>query len=294
MAGGGPAALTRRPGRLTLVGVAVGDTESESNVMRHVVMFSGGIGSWAAAKRAAERYGTTGLTLLFADTKREDEDTYRFLHEAAADVGGTLVTVADGRTPFEVFRAERFLGNTRKAKCSLKLKVEPCRRWLAASAPPGDTALVVGIDWSEIHRLPAIREHWAPYPVTAPLAEAPYLAKGEIVAMAKATGLNPPACYAEGLPHANCLAQGCVKGGQAYWRHLLKTRPEVYRRTEREEADLAAYLGKDVAILRDRRGGKTVPLPLAEFRRRVEAGGQGDLFEWGGCGCFTDAGDYHE
>ena len=54
--------------------------------MKHVVMFSGGAGSWAAAKRVAERHGTADLTLLFTDTLMEDEDLYRFLHEAAAAV----------------------------------------------------------------------------------------------------------------------------------------------------------------------------------------------------------------
>ncbi len=49
----------------------------------HVVMFSGGAGSWAAAKRIAAR----PLTLLFADTLIEDGDLYRFLDDAAADVG---------------------------------------------------------------------------------------------------------------------------------------------------------------------------------------------------------------
>lgn len=32
-------------------------------------MYSSGVGSWAAAKRVAEKYGTDNLTLLFADTK---------------------------------------------------------------------------------------------------------------------------------------------------------------------------------------------------------------------------------
>jgi hypothetical protein len=56
--------------------------------VRRVVMFSGGIGSWAAAKRVAERYGTDDLTLLFTDTLMEDEDLYRFLIEAAHSVLG--------------------------------------------------------------------------------------------------------------------------------------------------------------------------------------------------------------
>jgi len=58
--------------------------------MKHVVMFSGGIGSWAAAKLVAKKYGTEDLYLLFTDVKGdaesphigEDEDTYRFLDDA--------------------------------------------------------------------------------------------------------------------------------------------------------------------------------------------------------------------
>ncbi len=65
--------------------------------MKHVVMFSGGIGSWMTAKRVADVHGTDDLTLLFADTKMEDEDLYRFLDESAANVGGTLVKVAESR-----------------------------------------------------------------------------------------------------------------------------------------------------------------------------------------------------
>lgn len=240
-------------------------------------MFSGGWGSWAACKRAAERHGTAGGTLLFADTRKEDGGLYEWLPRAAADVGCPLISVADGRTPFEVFHDERFLGNTQRAKCSVKLKVLPCRRWMKAHA--GDATIVVGIGWDEIHRLPEIVRNWEPWRVWAPLCEEPYLDRGQGLTMMRACGLEPPPAYGEGFPHNNCLAQGCVKGGQAYWAHMLKTRPEVYARMEAEEEALRRHLGKDVAILRDRRGGKTKPLPLATFRKRIESGGSCDLFE---------------
>lgn len=101
--------------------------------MNAVVMFSGGIGSWGAARRAVAKYGAENVTLLFADTKIEDPDLYRFLDEAAADVGAPLVKVADGRTPFEVFRDVRYLGNSRIAPCSRVLKQElwrgMCKGW---------------------------------------------------------------------------------------------------------------------------------------------------------------------
>ena len=43
-------------------------------MIRHLVYFSGGVGSWAAAKRVAQREDVDQLTLLFADTLIEDED----------------------------------------------------------------------------------------------------------------------------------------------------------------------------------------------------------------------------
>lgn len=114
--------------------------------MRHVVMFSGGIGSWATASRVADDHGTDSLTLLFADTLVEDADTYRFLHEAAEQVGGELVIVKDGRTPFEVFHDDHFLGNSRLANCSKYLKQKPCREWLEANVDP-DVGEYTVHDW---------------------------------------------------------------------------------------------------------------------------------------------------
>ena len=41
-------------------------------------MFSGGVGSWAAAKRVADAHGTDNLTLLFTDTLIEDADIHEW------------------------------------------------------------------------------------------------------------------------------------------------------------------------------------------------------------------------
>src|SRR6266511_1582734 len=64
----------------------------------HVVQYSGGIGSWAAAQRVIAEHGTADVVLLFADTQVEDDDLYRFLGDAAAQIGVPVTVVADGRT----------------------------------------------------------------------------------------------------------------------------------------------------------------------------------------------------
>lgn len=54
--------------------------------MKHICSFSGGLGSWMAARRVVAEYGVEDTYLLFTDTLIEDSDLYRFLIEAAANV----------------------------------------------------------------------------------------------------------------------------------------------------------------------------------------------------------------
>jgi hypothetical protein len=90
-----------------------------------------------------------------------------------------------------------------------------------------------------------------------------------------------------GFAHNNC-GGFCVKAGQAHFVTLFKAMPERYAYHERKEQEIRALLG-DVSILRDRRGdGETKPLTLQALRERYEAGGQIDMFDIGGCGCFVD------
>jgi hypothetical protein len=251
-----------------------------------VVQFSGGVGSWAAAKRVAAEHGTDGLILLFADTLIEDEDLYRFLGQAAADVGGELVKIAEGRDPWQVFFDERFLGNTRIDPCSKILKRELLRAWLEARYQPDEAIVYLGIDWTEAHRFKAAKERWSPYRVEAPLCERPLVSKPQLLDQLRAAGIEPPRLYRMGFPHNNC-GGFCIKAGQGTFAKLLEQMPERYAYHERREQELREYLGKDVAILRDREGGETRPLTLRQFRERREAGDQCDLFDLGGCGCVA-------
>lgn len=253
---------------------------------QHVIMFSGGITSWAAGKRIAEQHGTDGIVLLFADTKIEDEDTYRFLPQAAASIGAPLITIADGRDMWQVFHDERYLGNTRIDPCSKILKLELLRRWVEANCDPADTTIVLGLDWSEGDRLTTSRSRWAPWTVAFPLAERPYQAKHYWLDRLRAEGIEPPRLYRLGFEHNNC-GGFCIKAGQGHFALLLEAMPERYAEHERREQELCDYLGKDVAVLRDREGGETRPLTLREFRQRREAGQQCDLFDIGGCGCVA-------
>lgn len=251
----------------------------------HVVMFSGGVGSWMAARRTVAEHGADNVLLLFADTLIEDADLYRFIDEAAADVGARLVKIADGRDPWQVFKARRLLGNSRIAPCSHELKQRPARKWMEDNAR--DATVILGIDWTESHRLPGAVAGWSPFPVVAPLCDAPYLTKRQMLDDLESRGIMRPELYRLGFAHNNC-GGGCVRAGQGQFVHLYRAKPEVYAKWEAGENELREFLGADVSILRSRVGGDTSPLTLSELRVGLER--QPTLFdsdEWGGCGCFV-------
>lgn len=248
-------------------------------------MFSGGAGSWGAAKRVAEEHGTGDLTLLFADTLIEDGDLYRYLPEAAANVGGELVRIEEGRDPWQVFFDRRFLGNTRVDPCSQVLKRDFMRRWLEQNCDPASTVVYLGFDWEEAHRAERAAPRWEPWKVEAPLLDPPLVSKRELMDRLREEGIEPPRLYGLGFEHNNC-GGFCIKAGQAQFRHLLLTMPDRYRYHERREQELRDYLDADVAILRDRQGGDLRPLTLREFRERLET--QPSLFDstdGGACSC---------
>jgi hypothetical protein len=257
--------------------------------MKRVVMFSGGIGSWAAAKRVVERHGTDDLTLLFTDTLMEDEDLYRFLGDAEANIGVPITRIAEGRTPWQVFFDERFLGNSRIDPCSKILKRQMADRWLRDNCDPTRTAVYVGIDWSEAHRFTRLAERraGAGWIYEAPITEPPYVLKSELMRRLRAEGIRPPRLYEMGFAHNNC-GGFCVKAGQGHFALLLRAMPGRYAYHEAQEQAIRAVLG-DVSILTDRTGdGVKKVLTLRTFRERVEAGQQPDMFDIGGCGCFVD------
>lgn len=150
----------------------------------HVVMFSGGVCSWATAKRVVERHGTGRLGLVFADTLMEDEDLYRFLVEAVGnifrskvskkflplsvppmeqveerreylmDLGSRLMTeqpgfeyLAKGKTPWQIFEQEKMIGSHRFDPCSKHLKRILLDRFHRKNTDPSKTVLHFGLDW---------------------------------------------------------------------------------------------------------------------------------------------------
>jgi hypothetical protein len=258
---------------------------------KHIVQFSGGICSFFAARRVIGKFGPDNTTLLFADTLMEDEDLYRFLDDACAFLGVPVTKIADGRDPWQVFKDERFIGNSRIDPCSKILKRGTIDAWVAKNAPP-DAILYFGLEWTESERFERLQARFEAKGVSrdriqAPMLWKPLVDKPDMLTKLRELGLQLPRLYAMGYAHNNC-GGACVKAGQAQWRLLLQTIPERYAWHEAREEELRKFLGKDISILRDRRGGESKPLTLKAFRERIQSGGEHDRHDWGGCGCGVE------
>jgi hypothetical protein len=240
----------------------------------HIVLLSGGMASFEAGRRVAERYGMNRVRCWFFDTQIEDEDLYRFLADCAALCEVPLERFADGRHPWAVFRAERFIGNSQVAVCNRVLKRTMLERLLRQQYPAKNVVLHFGLEQSEEKRRSVLAQRWVGggYQVDFPLTWSPMPSRADLWASLRTAGIEPPRMYQLGFGHNNC-GGACVKAGIHQWVHLFQTFPERYVWHEEQEQLTREYLGKDVSILRDRVGGHTRPLTLSELRHRIEYNG---------------------
>lgn len=256
---------------------------SERN-MKRIISYSGGLGSFMAAKMTADRYGADNCHLLFTDTKTEDEDLYRFIRQTSKALKVQLTSICDGRNIWEVFNDHKFMGNSRIDPCSKELKRNLARRFMDQFITPERGILVVGIGADEKHRMKAIEENWSPYKVEAPLVEKP-TSKEQILDVLDDYGIDPPRLYELGFPHNNC-GGFCVKTGQAQMALLLKTFPDRYKWHENEQEKLFGKIGSH-GFIRRTVNGEVQYLSLRQFRELLEAGEKPDLYPQKGCGCFV-------
>jgi len=266
--------------------------------MYYIVNCSTGLASTEALERTIDQKGKENTIPVFADVKGhsteehagEDEDSYRFMADTERYFGIEIVRIVEGRDIWQVMFDERAItlpvGKTRVAKCSIKLKREPIDAWIAERFTPDECIQVTGLGWKERGRIKDFTAAKAPYQTWHPLNEAPYVDNCNIEAKWLARGIKAPRLYEAGFSHGNC-GGFCVKAGQAHFARLYFTNRLRYLYHAAKEAKFRAEINPKATILRDRRGGKVVPMTLYEFAERLERGEAYDKDDWGGCGCFA-------
>lgn len=256
--------------------------------MKYLVQFSGGVGSFAAAVECVKSYGKDSVELIFADTKTEDEDLYRFVNDCVAYLSVPIHRLADGRDVWQVFKDKRYLGNSRVDPCSRILKRELCKDYVEKNWRPDEATVIIGIDWTEQHRVANFKRFWDPYQSDAPLTRIPY-DKHRFMRWMNNLGIKTPRLYSMGFQHNNC-GGFCIKAGKAHFLNLLKHMPDRYRYHEEKELEMQAYLGKPYTILREQVNKVQRYLTLKELRERAEeiSKTEDGQLDFGGCGCFSD------
>lgn len=249
-------------------------------------MVSGGRSSAEALRRTIERYGKRRTVAVFADTLTEDEDLHRFMHDVESAFDIKIERLADGRNIWELFRDQKFIGNTRVDICSRILKRDPIRSWLKTFDPK--PVVVLGLDWSEPHRIERARARWKDdgYDTEYPLCNAPLMLDDDFNAALEKYNIAPPRLYAMGFGHNNC-GGACVKAGQYQWKLLYQRMPERYLWHEEQERITREVIGKNVAILRKMENGVTRAMTLEEFRGRIVADEQVEN-DGLACTCLTE------
>jgi hypothetical protein len=226
------------------------------------------------------------------------------LREKAALAFPELVWLVEGRDPWEIFRDERFLGNSRADPCSKIAKRKMLDRWREENCDRDTDVFIFGIDEHERHRFEAVAEDgkltgikprleakgWT---CLAPLID--YSGPHYSVAHApiESLGFVSQRLYALGYKHGNC-GGFCIKAGFAHYQNRRRVHPDRFDYDRMMERKVREYLGgsNKVTILADATVRGKRPISLDAFHERLNRSPE-LVFDYkpgeSGCGCMVDA-----
>jgi hypothetical protein len=256
--------------------------------LKHIVSFSGGLGSAITADMVCKKYGKDNVTLLFADTLIEDKDLYTFNRDVVELLGCDFVTICEGRTPWQVFNDVKYIGNTRVDPCSKVLKRDFIRKYITSNHKPEDCVIWIGIDCTEEHRLNPVVLRNNPYSYRSILIENDIFLTNEYkFKWLTDNNITVPRMYKMGFSHHNC-GGFCVKAGLGQFKKLWEMLPDVYTDNEREE-QLAIKKNPNLKhFLRKTINGKLTYISMRDYRinyleKNLVSVDENN--EFGGCGC---------
>lgn len=255
----------------------------------NLVMFSGGLSSAICALYLKQKTECP-LHLLFTDTKIEDEDLYRFVDETVEFLKpDKYIYLCDGRTPWEVFKDVKFLGNSRVDPCSRILKRDLANNYVKNNYKINEVTLHFGIHWSESERLEKVKQRLSPYSCSSVLCNSNelFLNHSELRTYWEENApIKVPRLYDLGFTHNNC-GGFCVKAGKKQFLNLNKHFPDLFDYHANQEQELSNYLGKPYTILREQKNNKKIRLSLKELKVRTNIEDE-HFIDNNGCSCFID------
>jgi hypothetical protein len=226
------------------------------------------------------------------------------LREETALALPELAWLVEGRDPWEIFRDERYLGNTRADPCSKIDKRQMLDQWRDAECDRARDVILFGIGEHEKHRFESVdakgrvtgikpRLAAKGWTCAAPLIEYPAHPIKDL--RSDLYGIRQQRLYGFGYSHGNC-GGFCIKAGMEHYRNRRRAQPDRFAYDALMERKISDYLGNGSAtILRLRRAGrKTRPLSLIEFGQMLDGQPEMELLSSpgdSGCGCMIDTDD---
>lgn len=216
-----------------------------SRAAAEIVLYSKGVCSAYIAARLKET--CVDPLCLFNDTKREDEDTYRFGDEVAAKWGLNVVEASDGRDLYDFFRQQRIIPARQIPACSIALKIKPGAAFLAALEGPGRVAY--GYDLNEEDRAERTIANWAHPHLTPwfPLIEWG-VSKRQCFGFFLERGVEVPRIYRH-FRNANCLP--CKNFRMNDWVALRYHYPEKFAEAQALEEEIGSTWMQEGTPLKD-------------------------------------------
>lgn len=218
-----------------------------------VAWWSGGITSAVACYWAIETF--QNVDVVFLDTRNEDADTYRFLHDCEELYDRKIRSLSNVKFKNiqEVWRKYGYLNNATGAICSTVLKREMREAYQKLNKPYGQ---VFGFDCNEPKRHLNMRRNYPEANVMSPLVDLGW-SKADCARWLIGKGIKLPTAYELGFRNNNCLKTGCVRGGIGYWKKYQEVFPDRFETMAAEEHYLTDMKGEPVTILKDRTDGQT-------------------------------------
>jgi hypothetical protein len=193
--------------------------------MKHIVQFSGGVGSAMAAYLVTQQYPKEDIILLYHDVPDgQDDDTYRFNEDISKFLGIPITEASDGRTLWEVISAHHSLPSMFIPFCTDDLKQKMGEKFYKTVSEP--FILYTGYCLEEKKRVEKAREKMT-RPTEFPVYEAGLTSKQCKQIIANEWGIKLPRVY-QHFEHNNCIP--CFKStSYEYWRKVYEYFPERYQ-----------------------------------------------------------------
>lgn len=189
--------------------------------MPEIVLYSMGICSAYIACRLQDE--CKDPICLFSDTKREDEDTYRFGKEVAERWNLNIQEASHGGNLWDTFKAWNMIPARQLSPCSREFKIIPSRAYLS-KIESGRVAY--GYETGEVKRADRTLQNWdlSNLSVWFPLIEWG-ISKAQCFGYFAQHGIKPPRMY-QHFQHANCLP--CKNFQKLDWIALAYYYPEKF------------------------------------------------------------------